>query len=73
MKTWQRASSENRKCVVCKKKTGHYKVYDQSDITVTIPACEEHYGEVDVKAICKVTISAITETLKAQAKEEATA
>lgn len=45
MQVWHSSSSESKPCVMCGKKTSHYKVYEQSSMTISIPLCD--YGHVD--------------------------
>jgi len=54
MKVGHMSSSESKSCVVCGKKTAHYKVHEQSGMDVTIPLCDDMnrpscYSQVDVK------------------------
>ncbi|MBN6887755.1 hypothetical protein ACUXCC_002943 [Cytobacillus horneckiae] len=60
MKIWHSSSSESKPCVVCGKKTGTYKVYEQTNIALKIPACNgDHYNSVDVKEMAAASISLI--------------
>lgn len=55
MQVWHSSSSESKKCVKCGKVTGNRKVYEQNNIEIRIPLCDNEreerqcYYEVDVK------------------------
>ena len=56
MNVWHSSSSESKPCVLCRKKTAHYKVYEQANISVRVPLCEDDtddccYQKVDVRKI----------------------
>ena len=59
-------SSESRKCSGCRKKTGQYKVYDQSEITIQVPLCNDCYDKVDVKNTSKSFLTALKKEINAQ-------
>ena len=63
------SSSESSKCAVCGKKTAHYKVYIQSDISIKIPLCNKDsegdcYRKVDVKDISSSFITLLNKAIK---------
>lgn len=66
MKVWNSSTTERRKCVVCGKKTGQRKDYEESGITISIPLCHEYengcYFNVNVKSMATLAIR----TMKAE-------
>lgn len=50
MKTWNGTSTESRACMICRKKMGHHKTYEQFGVKLDIPLCEDHYLSIDGKA-----------------------
>jgi len=62
------SSSESRKCVVCGKKTGTSKVYEQTNIKIRIPACDGScYNKVDVDEYADISIKLINKAIKVNA------
>ncbi|EJW14243.1 hypothetical protein M5X00_31240 [Paenibacillus alvei] len=56
MKVWYSSSSESKPCMLCGKKTTRYKVYEQSNLELRLPLCDDGtetccYWEVDVKSL----------------------
>lgn len=45
MKAGSIYSSCSKKCKVCGKKTGDYRVFEQSEMRLEVPMCEEHWEE----------------------------
>jgi hypothetical protein len=66
VKVWNSHSSESRKCCGCGKKTGQYKVYDQAEITIRIPLCDECYPKIDVESTCNTALRTLNKEIKQQ-------
>ncbi|MFS0904149.1 hypothetical protein AB3N02_13930 [Priestia aryabhattai] len=71
MQIWNSSSSESKKCIICGKKSGSYKVYEESGISIKIPLCQDMYDKgcyykVDVKQMTTLAIR----TLKAEIKRQ---
>jgi hypothetical protein len=64
------SSSESKPCAVCGKKTAHYKVYEQSGISVKIPLCDSMddlptcYSSVDVKSMTSGFLTSLKKVIK---------
>ena len=50
MKTWSVSSTDNRACMICRKRTGNSKTHEQFGVKLNIPLCEDHYDSIDGKA-----------------------
>lgn len=56
MKVYHCSSSESKPCMICGKKTSHFKVYEQSNLELRVPLCDNNtetccYRKVDVKSL----------------------
>lgn len=68
MIVWHSSSSEGKNCVVCGKKTGTFKVYEQTNISIRIPACNENcYNKVSVDEYADTSIKLIYKAIKVNA------
>lgn len=53
------SSSESKECIVCGKKTANYRTYEQANIKVVIPLCDDVYNNrycwkgVDAKTLLR--------------------
>jgi uncharacterized CHY-type Zn-finger protein len=62
VKVWHSSSTERKPCIICGKKTGTYKVYEQRNITISIPACDNSYenrkcyDDIDIKDFARRTL-----------------
>lgn len=65
MQVWHSSSSERKKCAKCGRVTANYKVYEQTNIVIKIPLCDNErekrscYHEVDVKFLADMSIKLI--------------
>ncbi|MGG4288336.1 hypothetical protein ABEW81_11120 [Priestia megaterium] len=71
MQVWNSSSSESKKCLVCGKVTGSYKVYEESGISIKLPLCQTVYDtgcyfKIDVKQMATLAVR----TLKAEIKRQ---
>lgn len=71
MNVWHSSSSESKPCVVCGKKTSHYKVHEQSGMDVTVPLCDNNdrstcYSKVDVKKMAARFLTDLKKEIKYQ-------
>ena len=64
MEVWNSMSTERKKCAICGRKTGNYKVYEQTNISITIPTCDECYRKVDVSGIADASIKLIRQAIE---------
>ncbi|WP_369546146.1 hypothetical protein [Bacillus velezensis] len=73
MKIWHSSSTETKPCVLCNKKTGTYKVYMQSNISIRIPLCDREdrkcYDKVDVKNMADMALRLISKEAKEGVKK----
>lgn len=59
---WHSCSTERKPCIICGKKTGTYKVYEQRSISISIPVCDNSYEnrycykKVDIKTFANRTL-----------------
>lgn len=59
------SSSESKNCVICGRKTSHYKRYEQLNMVITIPAhAGDCYDQVDVKRIAARALTDIKQNIK---------
>jgi hypothetical protein len=58
-------SMESRKCCGCGSKTGQRKSYQQTEITIEIPLCDECYPKVDVVRSCRNILQRLNKEVKA--------
>lgn len=62
MKVWHSSTTEHKPCVKCGRMTGTRKVYEQTNIEVKIPLCDNEiekrhcYNEVSVEFVADVAI-----------------
>lgn len=65
MQVWFSSSSESKKCAKCGKVTARRKVYEQNNIEIRIPLCDNDtenrhcFDEVDVKFLADMSIKLI--------------
>lgn len=74
MQVWNTSSSYGEKCVICGKKTGSFKVYEESGISIKIPLCQTVYEtgcyfKVNVENMAKLTIRTMKAEIKRQGVE----
>jgi hypothetical protein len=73
MQVWNSSSSEGKKCVVCGKKTGQRKAYEESGISISIPLCHEYengcYFNVNVKNMATLAIRSMKAEIQRQGGE----
>ena len=50
MKKGTLTASQNAACLVCRKKSAHYKTYEQWGIEIRIPLCMDHYHSIDARS-----------------------
>lgn len=74
MQVWNTSSSESKKCLICGKKTGSYKVYEESGISIKIPLCQTNEGgcyfKVNVKQMATLAIRTLKTEIKRQGEEK---
>ena len=75
MQVWHSSSTSSKPCVVCGKVTGHYKVYEQCGITLSLPLCDRDYPEkrdcyqrIDIKTFATGVLTSIKSMVKHQAQ-----
>lgn len=72
MKVWHCSSTESKPCVMCNRKTGTYKTYEQSNMTIKIPLCDTYdrdcYRKVDVKKIADQALRSIKKSVQEAAE-----
>ncbi|APJ26600.1 hypothetical protein CHH86_03035 [Bacillus paralicheniformis] len=68
MKVWHCTSSDSRPCVMCNRKTGTYKTYEQANMNIKIPLCDTEerdcYRKVDVKKIANEALRSIKKSIQ---------
>ncbi|MEC1648540.1 hypothetical protein [Bacillus halotolerans] len=68
MKITSIVSSEKKPCAVCNRKTYSYKIYEQSNITIEIPACDTEsrncLQKIDVKDMAAFAIKVIKKDIR---------
>jgi len=68
MKVWHCTSSDSRPCVMCNRKTGTYKTYEQANMNIKIPLCDtderDCYRKVDVKKIADQALRSIKKSIQ---------
>ncbi|MBT2634563.1 MULTISPECIES: hypothetical protein [Bacillus] len=72
MKITSIVSSEKKPCAVCNRKTYSYKIYEQSNITIEIPACDTEsrncLQKIDVKDMAAFAIKVIKKDIREDAQ-----
>ncbi|MGY5388773.1 hypothetical protein [Bacillus subtilis] len=72
MKIESIVSSEKKPCAVCNRKTYSYKIYEQSNITIEIPACDTEsrncLQKIDVKDMASFAIKVIKKDIQEDAQ-----
>ncbi len=71
MRVWHSSSSESKPCLVCGKKTAHYKIYEQSNICVRVPLCDSMdrpncYSEFDIKRMAARFLTDVKKTVRVE-------
>lgn len=65
-------SSERKPCVVCNRKTGAYKIYEQSNMQLKIPLCDTDertcFDKVDVKDTATLFLKVIKKDIQEDTK-----
>lgn len=68
MKVWHCTSSDSRPCVMCNRKTGTYKTYEQANMNIKIPLCDTEerdcYRKVDVKKIANEALRSTKKSIQ---------
>ncbi|MCY8598978.1 hypothetical protein [Bacillus vallismortis] len=72
MKIESIVSSEKKPCAVCNRKTYSYKIYEQSNLTIEIPACDTEsrncLQKIDVKDMVAFAIKVIKKDIQEDAQ-----
>ncbi|AIQ19546.1 hypothetical protein H70357_24650 [Paenibacillus sp. FSL H7-0357] len=69
------SSSESKPCVVCNKQTANYRTYEQANIEIKIPLCDNVYENkycwrsVDVKKLVRQQLIDLKREILKQAEE----
>lgn len=59
------SSSESRPCVICGKKTSTFKEYEQTNIVIRIPACnEECFGKLHITNFADLAIKLLNNAIE---------
>lgn len=70
MQIWHSSSSSSKPCAKCGKMTSNFKVYEQTNIEVKIPLCDNVYenrycyNKTDVKEIADIAIKLVKREVK---------
>ncbi|MEK4267048.1 MULTISPECIES: hypothetical protein [Bacillus] len=68
MKVGHTSSTDRKPCVMCNRKTGTYKTYEQANMDIKIPLCDtderDCYWKVDVKKIADQALRSIKKSIK---------
>lgn len=69
MKVWHSSSSDRRPCIICGKVTGTWKVYEQCNMEVRVPLCDNNeedacYRKVDVKSMTSRFLTDLKKTIQ---------
>ncbi|OEI75468.1 hypothetical protein BG616_15210 [Bacillus subtilis] len=72
MKIGSISSTESKPCALCNRKTSTYKIYEQSNITIEIPACDTEsrncLQKIDVKDMAAFAIKVIKKDIQEDAQ-----
>lgn len=59
------SSTESKSCVICGKKTGTYKVYEQTNISIKIPACGNGcFDKVNINNFADLAIKLVKKAIE---------
>ncbi|MCY8943991.1 hypothetical protein [Bacillus atrophaeus] len=66
------SSTESKPCALCNRKTGTYKIYEQSNIAIKIPLCDTEdrkcFHKVDVKNMASFALKTIKKDIQEDAQ-----